>query len=202
MLELLVPTNEEQVLGQAEQAIRQLQARGKLILPGNIADLMALSRRRLRQYPCVKKLLNKWEQERKRERFQFSSEQEEDIIERLEPILQQLEVDGEPLVLERVCHLVGLTYRWAIRKYPRVKALLHEYQRKRLGPSWRASQTDEDTKVREVQAAIDLLLSQGETVTLRRIRAVVNLTYYQLRTSPRAKALLRSYTDKRQSEAS
>ena len=202
LLELLVPADEEHVLGQAEQAIRQLQARGKLILPRNIADLLAMNRRRLRQYPRVKKLLNKWEQERKRERFQFSSKREEDILERLEPILHQLEADGEPLVLERVCHLVGLTYRWAIRKYPRVKALLHGYQRNRLGSSWRAPRTDENTKVREVQAAIDVLLSQGETVTLRRIRAVVNLTYYQLRTSLRVKTLLSSYTDKRQGHVS
>jgi hypothetical protein len=195
LLNLCTSESEEQLLGQVEQAIHQLQARGKLVLPGTITDLMAMSRSRLRQYPRIKKLLNKWEQERKRELFQFSSMQEEGLLARLEPILQQLETDGEPLVLERVCHLVGLTYRWAIRKYPRVKALLHEY-RNRLaqGP---APQVDEETKVREVQAAIDLLLSHGEPVTLRRIRGVVNLTYYQLRTSLRVKALLRSYTDKR-----
>ena len=195
LLNLCTSESEEQLLGQVEQAIHQLQARGKLVLPGTITDLMAMSRSRLRQYPRIKKLLNKWEQERKRELFQFSSMREEGLLARLEPILQQLETNGEPLVLERVCHLVGLTYRWAIRKYPRVKALLHEY-RNRLAQG-HAPQVDEETKIREVQVAIDLLLSLGEPVTLRRIRPIVNLTYYQLRTSLRVKALLSSYTDKR-----
>jgi len=121
--DLLMPASEEQLLEQAEQAIHQLKARSKPILPGTIADLMAMSKSRLKRYPRIKKLLNKWEQERKRERFLLGSKREDTLIKQIEPILQQLEACGEPLVLERVCHLVGLTYRWTIRKYPRIKAL-------------------------------------------------------------------------------
>jgi hypothetical protein len=199
--DLLVPASEEQLLEQAEQAIRQLKARSKPIQPGNIADLMAMSKSRLKRYPRIKKLLNKWEQERKRERFLLDSKREDTLIKQIEPILQQLEAYGEPIVLERVCHLVGLTYRWMIRKYPRIKALFQEYQKNGCGP-WRATPVDEETKVREVQAAINWLLSHGEAITLRRIRPIVKLTYYQLRTSPRVKALLAQYIDKRQGEAS
>ncbi len=198
--DLIVPASEEQLLEQAEQAIRQLKARGKPILPGNIADLMAMSKSRLKRYPRIKKLLNKWEQERKRERFLLGSKREDPLIKQIEPILQQLEACGEPIVLERVCHLVGLTYRWTVRKYPRIKALFQEYQKHGCGPC-RAARVDEETKVREVQAAINCLLSHGEPITLRRIRPIVKLTYYQLRISPRVKALLAQYRDKRQGEA-
>ncbi len=197
--DLLMPASEEQLLEQAEQAIHQLKARSKPILPGTIADLMAMSKSRLKRYPRIKKLLNKWEQERKRERFLLDSKREDTLIKQIEPILQQLEACGEPLVLERVCHLVGLTYRWTIRKYPRIKALFQEYQKNGCGP-WRAPRVDEETKVREVQAAINWLLSHGEPITLRRIRPIVKLTYYQLRTSPRVKALLAQYREKRQGE--
>jgi hypothetical protein len=199
--DVCISASPEQLLEQAEQAIEQLKARDKPILPGNIADLMAMSTSRLKQYPRIKKLLNKWEQQRWRERFLLDSKREEDILKQIEPILQQLEASGEPLVLERICHQVGLTYRWTMRKYPRVKALLHEYQKNRLGQG-RAPRIDEETKVRAVQAAINLLLSQGEPVTLKQIRLIANLTYYQLRTSLRVKALLAQHTDKRQGKAS
>jgi hypothetical protein len=199
LLDLCVEISEEQLLEQAAQAIHQLKARGKPLLPGNIADLMAMSRRRLKQHPGVKKLLARCETERRRERFLLASQQEDALLKRIEPVLQQLGACGEPIVFERVCDLVGLTYRYAIRKYPRIKALFQQYQKNGFGPG-RAVPLDEDTKVREVQAAINVLLSQGEPVTLRQIRPIVNLTYYQLRTSSRAKALVRSHTEKRSGE--
>jgi hypothetical protein len=201
LLNLCAPISEEQLLEQAEQAIHQLKAKGKPLLPGNIADLMAMSRRDLKQYPRVKKLLGKLEQQRRQERFLLAAKQEEALLKRLEPVLQQLGASGEPIVLERVCDSIGLTYRHTIRKYPRIKALFQRYQKNGFGPG-RAVPVDEETKIREVQVAINVLLSHGEPVTLRRIRPIVNLTYYQLRRSPRVKALVQSYADKREGEAS
>jgi hypothetical protein len=199
--ELLAPFSEEHLLDQVEAAIHQLKARGKPILPGSIGDLMGMTGRRLKQYPRVKKLLTRCETERKQEIFLFDPKLEDELVKQVEQTMKQLEAHGEPIVLQHVCDLVGLTYSWMVKKYPRIKALFHHYQKNRskrgLSP-----RLDEEAKVQQVQAAINVLVSQGEAVTLRRIRQIVRLTQKQLRSSPRVKALLAPYTGKWQREAS
>ncbi len=199
--DLVAPFSEEQLLDQVETAIHQLRARGKPILPGSVGDLVGMTGSRLKQYPRVKKLLNRCETERRQEIFQFDPQREEELVKQVEHTLNQLEARGEPIVLQQVCDLVGLTYSWMVKKYPRIRALFHEYQKNRsercLSP-----RLDEEAKVRQVQAAINLLVSHGEPVTLKRIRQIVRLTQKQLRCSPRVKALLAPYTGKWQGEAS
>lgn len=197
--ELVAPLSEEQLLEQVEVAIHQLKARGQPVLPGSIGDLMGMTVRRLKRYPRLKTLLNRCETKRKQELL--DSKLEEELVKQVEHTLTQLEVRGEPIVLQRVCDLVGLTYSWMVKKYPRIRALFRHYQQNRSGHQ-RSSHVDEEEKVQQVQAAINLLVSQGEPVTLKRIRPIVRLTQKQVRHSPRVKALLAQYTEKRQAEAS
>ena len=199
--ELIAPLSEEQLLDQVEAAIHQLKARGKPILPGSIGDLIGMTGRRLKQYPRVKKLLTRCEAERKQERVQLDPKLEEELVKQVEHTLNQLEARGEPIVLQHVCDLVGLTYSWMVKKYPRIKALFHEYQKNRSGHCL-SPRLDEEEKSQQVQAAITLLVSQGEPVTLRRVRQIVRLTQKPLRCSPRIKALLAQYTAKWQREVS
>src|SRR6266516_2234298 len=59
------------------------------------------------------------------------SKLEDELIKQVEHTLKQLEARGEPIVLQHVCDLVGLTYSWMVKKYPRIRALFHEYQKNR-----------------------------------------------------------------------
>ncbi len=199
--DLVAPFSEEQLLDQVETAIHQLKARGKPILPGSVGNLVGMTGSRLKQYPRVKKLLNRCETQRKQEIFPLDPQREEELVKQVEHMLKQLEARGEPIVLQYVCDLVGLTYSWMVKKYPRIRALFHEYQKNRsercLPP-----RLDEEAKVQQVQAAINLLVSRGEPVTLKRIRQIVRLTQKQLRRSSAIKALLAPYTGKWQREAS
>ena len=199
--DLVEPFSEEQLLEQVETAIHQLKARGKSVLPGSIGDLLGMTGTRLKRYPRIKALLTRCETEWKQQRVPFDSTLEEELVKQIEQTIKQLEARGEPVVLQHVCDLVGLTYSWMVKKYPRIRALFHEYQKSRsergLSP-----RVNEEAKVQQVQAAIDLLVSHGEVVTLRRIRQIVRLTQKQLRRSPRIKALLAHYTGKWQGEAS
>ena len=198
---LLAPTSEEHLLDQVEVTIHQLEVRGKPILPGSIGSLMGMSGRRLKQYPRVKKLLSRYETQRKKEICLLGSKLEEELVKQVEQTLKQLEAHGEPIVLQHVCDLVGLSYSRMVYKSPRIKALFHEYQKNR--PGHRLSpRFNEEEKSQQVQAAIDLLISYGEPVTLRRIRQIVRLTQKQLRSSPCVKALLVPYVEKWQGEAS
>ncbi len=199
--DLVAPLSEEQLLDQVEAAIQQLKARGKPILPGSIGDLMGMTGSRLKQYPRVKKLLTRCETEWKQQIVPCDSKLEDELIKQVEHTLKQLEARGEPIVLQHVCDLVGLTYSWMVKKYPRIRALFHHYQKNRSGHR-RSPRLNEEEKVQQVQAAINLLVSHGEPVTLKRIRQIVKLTQKQLRRSPRVKALLAPYTEKWQGEAS
>lgn len=199
--ELLAPVSEEHLLDQVEVAIHQLKARGKPLLPGSIGDLIGMTGRGLKQYPRVKKLLTSYDTQRKEEICLLGSQREDELVKQVEHTLNQLEARGEPIVLQHVCDLVELSYSWMVQKYPRIKALFHEYQKNRSGHRL-FPRLDEEEKIQQVQAAITLLVSQGEPVTLRRIRQIVRLTQKQLRCSPRVKALLVPYTEKWQREAS
>ncbi len=199
--DLVGPFSEEQLLDQVETAIHQLQTRGMPIRLGSIGDLVGMTVRGLRRYPRVKKLLSRCETDRRQEIFQVDLKLEEELVKKLEQTLKQLEVRGEPIVLQHVCDLVGLSYSYMVMRYPRVKALFHEYQKNRSGYKL-SPRRNEEEKVQQVQAAINLLTSHGEPVTLRRIRQIVRLTQRQLRCSPRVKALLAQYREKWQEEAS
>ena len=199
--ELLAPTSEEQLLDQVQVTIHQLEARDKPILPGSIGSLMGMSGRRLKQYPRVKKLLSRYETQRKEEICLLGSKLEDELVKQVEQTLKQLEACGEPIVLQHVCDLVGCSYSRMVYKYPRIKALFHEYQKNRSGHRLSPRLTEEE-KSQRVQAAIDLLVLHGEPVTPRRIRQSVRLTQKQLRSSPCVKALLAQYVEKWQGEAS
>ena len=86
-------------------------------------------------------------------------------------------------------------------QYPRLNTLLRQYRENRPEHGY-TPRVDEEEKVQQVQAAINVLLSNGESITLKRILHTVALTERQLRHSPRVKALLAQYAEKRQKEAS
>lgn len=198
---LLLPPSEEQLFDQATTAIHQLKARGKPVLPGTIGDLVGMTVRSLEQYPRLKTLLNRCETERKQECDLLDVQREEELVQQIKDTLNQLEARGEPVVLHHVCDLVGLSYSWMVKKYPRIRALFREYQRNRSERRYSPRQ-DEQEKVLQVQSAINLLISRGEPVTLKQIRQMVKLTQKQLRCSPALKALLAPYVEKWQGEAS
>jgi TniQ len=191
--ELLVPKSEQQVFDQVEAAIRQLETRGQPILPGSVGELLGIAGSRLKQYPRVKKLLSRHETQRKQELP--AQEREDELVKLVEQTLSQLEERSEPIILQHVCDLVGVNYAWIAKKYPRVKALLHEHRKNRSGRC-SSPHLDEEEKVQRVQAAINWLVSHGELVTLRRIRQRARLTPRQLERSPRVKALLAQHARK------
>jgi len=149
----------------------------------------------------VKKLLGSYEAQRRQESVQFDPKLEEELVKQVEDTLKQLEAREEPIVLQHVCDLVGWTYSWMVKKSPRIRALFSEYQKNRT-ERCRSPRLDEEAKVQQVQAALGVLVSRGEPVTLKRVRQMVRLTQKQLRRSLRIKVLLAPYTGKWQREAS
>ena len=108
---LVAPLSEEQLLDQVQVAIRQLRARGQPVLPGSIGDLVGMTRKGLKQYPRVKKLLDRCQAERRQEIFQIDHQREEELVKKIEQTLKKLEDGEEPIVLRHVCDLVGVSYQ-------------------------------------------------------------------------------------------
>src|SRR5260370_4220056 len=131
--DLVAPFSEEQLLDQVETAIYQFQTRDKPLLPATVGDLLGMTRHRLTNNPRVKKLFTRYETQRKQEIGQFDLKREEELVKQIEHTLEQLEAREEAIVLQHVCDLVGLYYSSMVMKYPRVKALLHEYWKNRAG---------------------------------------------------------------------
>jgi len=198
---LAEPMGEEGVLELVETAIRQCQARGKAVLSGRIGDLVGTTGSRLKQYPRVKKLLDRYEAQRKQDAPSFDPLREEGFVKQIEETLRRLDACGEPIVLQHVCDLVGISYSWIVKKSPRIRELFREYQKNRPKRSL-APRLAEEEKVQLVQVAINSLVSQGEAVTLKRIRLLVKMTPKQLRSSPRIRALLAPHIKRWQGEAS
>ena len=198
---LAEPMGEEGVLELVETAIRQCQARGKAVLSGRIGDLVGTTGSRLKQYPRVKKLLDRYEAQRKQEAPSLDPLREDGLVKQIEETLRRLEACSEPIVLQHVCDLVGISYSWIVKKSPRIRELFREYQKNRASRGL-SPRLDEEAKVQRVQAAINMLVSRGEPVTLKRLRQMVRLTQKQLRRSPRIRGLLAPYTGKWQREAS
>src|SRR5450755_728278 len=195
---LLVPLSEEEVLEQVKAAIQQLQARGEPVIQGNIADIVGMPASRLKQYPLVQSLLNRYRWEHSGESAKSNSQREDELVKQVEQIIKQLEARGETVVQERICALVGMTRKW-INQYPRIKALFRQYQESR--PKRQQSpRVDEEEKVQQVQAVIDALLSRGEPVTRKRILQMVRLTQKQLEYSPHVKSLLAQHTGRGRQE--
>src|ERR1700682_5179026 len=108
---------------------------------------------------------------RKQEAVHLAPLREEGLVKQIEETLRQLEACGEPIVLQHVCDLVGISYSWIVKKSPRIRGLLREYQKTRASRAL-SPRLDEEAKDQRVQAAGLLLVSQGEAVTLRRIRQI------------------------------
>ena len=201
---LLVPLSEEQVLEKIYAAIQQLQTKGEPVTQGDIADIVGIPASRMKRYPLIQPLLNRYRWEQGVASVKFNYPREDELIKRVEHIIEQLEDRGESISVQRMCALVGLSYQWMV-KYPRINSLLHQYREKRSG-HWQVPPLTEEEKVQRVQAAIDTLTAGGETITLKRILHISGLTEGQFRRSHRgsrrAKALLDQYTEKKQKKTS
>jgi transcriptional regulator with XRE-family HTH domain len=183
---------EEQVLTQVEEAIRRLQAQGWPVLPGTIGELVGRSVRDLHKYPRVSTLLNRHKLERGRQTVRLDRQREEELVQRVEQAIKQVEFLGKPVTQLRVCAMVGMTYQWLIQ-YPRVKAILLPIASTRPENVTRRLHREDQKLIEQAEQVIRQLESWGEPVSPGRICELMGISRERLSTHPRLKALVDQY---------
>lgn len=183
---------EEQILTQVEEAIRRLQVQGSPVLPGTIGELLGRSVRDLLQYPRVSTVLNRHKLERSRQTVRLDRRREEELVQRVEQAIKQVEFLGKPVTQLRVCAMVGMTYQWLIQ-YPRVKAILLLIASTRPENVARRRCREEQKLIEQAEQVIRQLESWGEPVSPGRMCELMGISRERLRTHPRLKALMDQY---------
>jgi hypothetical protein len=183
---------EEQVLTQVEEAIRHLQVRGLPVLPGTIGELVGRSVRDLHMYPRVSTVLNRHKLERGRQTVRLDHRREEELVQRVEQAIKQVEFLGKPVTQRRVCAVVGMTYQWLIQ-YPRVKAILLPIASTRPENVTRRLHREDQKLLEQAEQVIRQLETWGEPVSPGRICELMGISRERLSTHPRLKALVDQY---------
>jgi transcriptional regulator with XRE-family HTH domain len=176
---------DQKLLEQAEQVIRQLESWGEPVSPGRICELMGISRERLSTHPRLKALVDQYHENGPESR-QRTREREAELVKRVETVITQLASSGEPVTQRRVCKRVGLSQRY-LECYPRVTALLAQCKGKRTRNRQHTKRQEQELLERMDQAIKQLEAAQ-EPVLPRTVGMLIQLPFQRLDDYPRLKA--------------
>ena len=128
---------------------------------------------------------------------------ESEWVDKVNKAIQHLEELGKPMSQRAISREAGLS-RLALIRYPRVRAILDQFARRRSPESAQRTRLREDDLIRQAHEAIKNLEEQGRPVTQRAISSVVGLPLPELTYYPRVKAVLgqaaANYFQKREGE--
>ena len=172
---------DQKLLEQAEQVIRQLESWGEPVSPGRICELMGISRERLSTHPRLKALVDQYHENGPESR-QRSREREAELVKRVETVITQLASSGEPVTQWRVCKSLGLSQRY-LERYPRVTALLAKCKGKRTRNRRHTKQQEQELLERMDQAIKQLEAAQ-EPVLPRTVGMLIQLPFQRLERLP------------------
>jgi hypothetical protein len=182
--------SEEEVLSEVQCSIALLTERNASVNYKAIArEMGGITIRTLKAYPKVRMLVDEHLQSHHLYQLQQFALREEHLLCRMEAAITELEALGKPFTQGELCAMVGMS-RSALRRYPRVNALLkqkatrhHVYQRLREQPG-------EEDLVQRVKEAISDLTDRGEHITPRNVARKVKISHEVLIQYPQVVLLL------------
>ena len=123
-------------------------------------------------------------------------QREDELIERLQEAIPQLEALGKPITTRAISQFVGVT-RQGLQYYPALKALW-EQTTQELHSEWeKRKQQREDELVGQVDEAIAMLNIHGQYPSQDAIGQLVQMSPGGLRYHPRVRALMKGSMDQR-----
>ncbi len=178
--EHLMNVSEEQVFERVEVAVKRLKAQDEPITRRRIASMVAIPVARLEQHPRVRSLLHRYRREWK---GQAKRQREEGMIKQMEQTIQYLEMLGEPVMLQRVCSIIGVPYtvmtsRRAKARFVQVMCDLKEDKVQ----TWLLLQNE---LLKEVEQSFQQLERSNQPMTVRNICKIVGVPMKYLRQFPR-----------------
>ncbi|OLD84138.1 MAG: hypothetical protein AUF64_02705 [Chloroflexi bacterium 13_1_20CM_54_36] len=186
---------DQKLLEQAEQVIRQLESWGEPVSPGRICELMGISRERLSTHPRLKALVDQYHENGPESR-QRTREREAELVKRTESVIVHLASRGELVTQRRVCKSLGLSQRY-LERYSRVKALLAQCKGKRTRSRLRTEQQEREL-LEHMERALKELEATGKPALPRTIGMMIQLPFQRLDDYPRLKARFQQILDEYQ----
>ena len=156
---------EQKLVDEVQQAMIVLQEGGTPVTQGAIGDLVRMTVTALKQYPAVCTLLQKATQ------HQGLSGQK--MLDKVEAVIVELYVFGQPITKAVVARLVGVTPA-ALNYHPQVRTLIE--QNTPCQPRLPEENIDE-----RIHEAVCTLRSQGQRLTLKSISKCAGITATRLR---------------------
>jgi transcriptional regulator with XRE-family HTH domain len=182
--------SEEEVLSDVQRIIELLTGRGASVNYAAIArEMGVITIPTLKTYSKVRMLVDEYLKSHHIYQLHQFALREEQLLCRMEAAISELEALGKPFTQRELCTMVGKC-RSALKRYPRVNALLkqkvtrhHIYQRLRKQPE------QEDLVQRVKEALIDLA-EREEHMTLRKVARMVKISREVLMQYPQVVLLL------------
>jgi len=182
---------EEELIKLVEGIIAQLASSGEPVTQWRVCKRVGLSQRYLERYPRVKALLAQCKGKRTRSRLR-AERQEQELLERMERAIKELEAAEEPVLPRTVGMMIQLPFQ-RLDDYPRLKArlqqILDEYQRNQ---EWQKQRREEEFAAR-LQQTISTREAQGKAITHNVLLKMACLSKTEARKYPRVQTILAQY---------
>jgi hypothetical protein len=177
---------EDELVGQVEEAIATLIARGQYPSQNAIGQLVHMSPGGLRYYPRVRVLMKESMDQRYRTLALRNHLSEGEVVKRVQAALLHLQSLKQSVTLKQISDLVGLSL-YKLRLYPEVKAILDRIAEEGRLQRKQQAILYEQSLAEQVRQAIQQLHDQGKPVSLQAVGKLIGLSprslakYHQVR---------------------
>ncbi len=182
---------EAELVKLVEGVIAQLTSCGEPVTQWRVCKSVGLPQRYLERYPRLKALLAQCQGKRTRSRLR-AERQEQELLERMEQAIKELEAVGEPVLPRAVGMMIQLPFQ-RLDDYPRLKArlqqILDEEVRKQ---EWQKQQREEEF-AQLLQQAISARKAQGKAITPTALLKITRLSKTEASKYPRVQTILDQY---------
>ena len=176
---------EEQLLRRMEDAIAELEARGKPFTQRELCEMVGKSRSGLRKYPRVNALLEQKITRHHVYQRRRGQPEEEELVQRVKQAIIDLTDRGEHITPRKVAHIVKIS-REVLMRYPQVVVLLEQSGYKKRKP--RAAREEELLDL--LREAIHACKVNGQPITKERLSSIVGVDRAALLRYPQVRALM------------
>jgi hypothetical protein len=173
--------HEDELVRRIQLAVETLKAQGRPLLQQTVCELVGLSLTALRNYPGAKAALSWVAQEQRRDIPRQSQRREQELILRVEQVIDSLQAEGKRVTKSAIANQVGMTAR-KLSYYPQVEALLTQ-----------AVRQQRERHVRELSAqvrqAMARLQAQNRPVSKLGVARLLGCSIGAFKRYPQIKAL-------------
>jgi len=177
---------EEQLLGQVEAAIAELEARAEPVTQRAICKMVGKSRSTLKQYPRISALLVRKATRHHMIQRLRTQPTEEELVRKVEEAIDDLSSEGKPITQATLGRMVRISPE-VLMQYPRVVILLEQqYEEKKRQ---QAAVREEEWRLR-VQKAIGICKASEQPITTEGLSSMVGAHRISLARYPSVKELM------------